>query len=168
MKISLDTAAKLAEVVGGVAVVIGLFFVGMEIRGNTIAQQFTATQVLVSEYNDAISSINDKDFICIYIRATQDFKNLSQAEKIRFSILMQPVFRTFEQIHYSALHGTIDQNVYSGLQRQFAAIMAVPGTRQYWQARGDWFGDTFQEYVDGVISGSKGVDPAGFQNEVCE
>jgi hypothetical protein len=168
MKLSLDTAAKIAEVVGGFAVIVGLLFVGMEIRGNTIAQQFTATQVLVSEYNDAISSINDKDFICIYIRATQDFKSLPQADKIRFSILMQPVFRTFEQLHYSSLHGTIDQNVYSGLQRQFASIMAVPGTRQYWEARRDWFGDTFQEYVDEVIAGSQGVEPAGFKNEDCE
>jgi hypothetical protein len=54
------------------------------------------------------------------------------------------------------------------LQRQFAAIMAVPGTRQYWEARRDWFGDTFQEYVDEVIAGSQGVEPAGFKNEDCE
>jgi hypothetical protein len=64
---SLDSAAKTAEVVGAIAVVAGLLFVGLEIRGNTVAQQFTATQALVSEYNAAITSINDEDFICIYI-----------------------------------------------------------------------------------------------------
>ena len=36
MNFSLDAAAKTAEVIGALAVVIGLLFVGLEIRGNTV------------------------------------------------------------------------------------------------------------------------------------
>ena len=43
MNLSLDSAAKTAEVIGAIAVVVGLLFVGVEIRGNTVAQQFSAT-----------------------------------------------------------------------------------------------------------------------------
>jgi len=168
VKISLDSAAKVAEIIGAVAVVIGLFFVGLEIRANTVAQQFTATQALVSEYNTAVSAINDGEFVCIYIHAGNHFAELSQANKIRYSILMQPVFRTFEQLHYSALQGTIDSNVYSGFQQQFAAMMQLPGNRQYWAARGNWFGPVFQEYVQSVISGSESTEPANFSLEECE
>lgn len=168
MKYSLDSAAKTAEIIGAIAVVVGLLFVGLEIRANTVAQQFSATQTLVSEYNTAVSSINDGEFVCIYIRAGNDFEGLSQANKIRFSILMQPVFRTFEQLHYSSLQGTIDSNVYSGFQQQFAAMMQLPGNRQYWSARGNWFGPVFQEYVRDVISDGQAVEPANFSLEECE
>ena len=168
MKLSLDCAAKIAEVVGAVAVVVGLLFVGIEIRENTIAQQFSATQTLVSEYNAAVSAINDREFVCIYIRAGNDFQSLSQSDKIRFSILMQPVFRTFEQLHYSDLNGTIDVNVYSGFERQFAAMMQLPGNQQYWAVRRDWFGQTFQEYTENIIAEGQMLEPANFASEECE
>ena len=168
MKFSLDTAAKTAEIIGALAVVVGLLFVGLEIRGNTEAQQFTATQTLVAEYNEAITSINDSGFICIYIKGSSDFNSLSQSEKIRYSIQMQPIFRTFEQLHYSALHGTIDANVYSGFERQFAAILQLPGNKQYWAARHHWFGDTFQEHAEKVMRENEQVEPANFALEECD
>ena len=167
MKFSLDTAAKTAEIIGALAVVVGLLFVGLEIRGNTEAQQFTATQTLVAEYNKAITSINDREFVCVYIKGSSDFESLSQSDKIRFSIQMQPIFRTFEQLHYSALHGTIDRNVYSGFERQFAAIMRLPGNQQYWSARHDWFGITFQEHAEKVMRENPLGEPANFALEEC-
>jgi len=175
MSFSLDSAAKASEVIGAVAVVIGLLFVGLEIRANTVAQQFSATQTLVSEYNAAISSINDREFVCIFIQAGNDFESLSQSDKIRFSILMQPVFRTFEQLHYSDLKGTIDINVYSGFRQQYAAMMQLPGNQQYWAARRHWFGGAFQAYTDQIIaddkagiSGDQSAAPSNFASEKCE
>jgi len=171
MSSSLDSAAKLAEIVGAIAVVVGLLFVGLEIRGNTVAQQFSATQTLVSEYNAAITSINDEEFVCVYIQGASNFNDLSQSDKIRYSIQMQPIFRTFEQLHYSSLHGTIDPNVHSGFERQFASIIRLPGNQQFWAARRDWFGDTFQSYVDRVAAESpstESVAPANFSLEECE
>ena len=168
MKISLSKAAQTSEIIGALSVIIGLIFVGLEVRGNTVAQQFSATQALVSEYNEAIASINDEEFVCIYIEASNNFDDLSQNNKIRFSVQMQPIFRTFEQLHYSASHGTIDPNVHLGFDRQFASIMQLPGFRQYWAVRRDWFGDQFQMHVDDVISNHHLVEPANFELEDCE
>lgn len=167
MKLTLDAAAKISEVIAAAAVIIGLLFVVLEIRANTVAQQFSATQTLVSEYNAAISAINDGEFVCIFIRAGNDFLGLSQADKIRYSILMQPIFRTFEQLHYSELHGTIDIEVYSGFQQQIAALMKLPGNRQYWEARGNWFGSVFQGYIQSVIENSQAIAQANFSGEEC-
>ena len=168
MNFSLDSTARAAEIVGAIGVVVGILFVGFEIRGNTVAQQFSATQLLVSEYNAAIMPINDPEFICIYIQGSRDFNGLSQKNKIRFSILLQPVFRNHEQLYYSAMLGTIDPNVYAGFQGHFAAVMQVPGYQQWWAARRDWFGIPFQEHVDRIISDSHSIEPANFGSEECE
>ena len=117
MSFSRDSAAKTSETVGAIAVIVGLLFVGVEIRENTVAQRFSATQTLVSEYNAAISSINDREFVCIFIRAGNDFTSLSQSDKIRYSILMQPIFRPerndrgmFQEPSYFALFSSILRN----------------------------------------------------------
>jgi hypothetical protein len=73
---------------------------------------------------------------------------------------MQPIFRTFEQLHYSALQGSIDLNIHAGFRRQFAAIMKLPGNQQFWSARHDWYGDEFQAYTNEVIADNKSMQPA--------
>lgn len=168
MNISLDSTARAAEIVGAIGVVVGILFVGFEIRDNTIAQQFSATQLLVSEYNVAIAPIMDSEFICAYIQGSRDFNSLSQKNKIRFSILLQPVFRNHEQLYYSDMLGIIDPNVYTGFQGHFAAIMQVPGYQQWWAARRNWFGTPFQEHVDKIISDGHSIEPANFGSEECE
>ena len=167
MNISLDSGAKAAEIAGAIAVVVGLIFVGFEVRSNTVAQRFSATQLLVSEYNSAIKAINDNEFICIYTKASHDFNSLSQQEKIRYSVFTLQILRTFEQLHYSAVQGTIDPNVYSGFERQLASLVQVTGFQQYWVARQDWFGDLFQSYVDRLIS-DRMANPANFDFEECD
>jgi len=168
MNFSLDSTARAAEIVGAIGVVVGILFVGFEIRENTVAQQFSATQLLVSEYNVAITPIIDPEFICIYIQGSRDFNGLSQKNKIRFSILLQPIFRNHEQLYYSAMLETIDPNVYAGFQGHFSAVLQVPGYQQWWAARRDWFGIPFQEHVDRIISDSYSIEPANFAPEECE
>ena len=66
MSFSLDSAAKTSEIIGAIAVIVGLLFVGAQVRDNTVAQQFSATQTLVSEYNAAISSAAGQQFHSLY------------------------------------------------------------------------------------------------------
>jgi hypothetical protein len=166
MTISLDAGAKAAEIVGAIAVVTGLLFVGLEIRSNTTAQRFSATQVLVSEYNNAIKVTNDKEFVCIYTTGSNDFASLTQQQKIRYSVFTLQILRTFEQLHYAAVMGIIDPNIYSGFERQLAALMQSTGYQQYWAVRRQWFGELFQSYVDGVIS-DRTAEPANFAFQEC-
>lgn len=46
--------AQLAEIIGGPTVIVGLVFVGLELRQNKIMQRVTATQTLVVDYEDAV------------------------------------------------------------------------------------------------------------------
>ena len=82
--------------------------------------------------------------------------------------MMQPVFRTIEQLHYSDIKGTIDVNVYSGLEQQYVSLMQLLGNQQYWATRRSWFGERFQEYTDKMIVEGQTVEPANFELEECE
>ena len=166
-KLSLDTAAKTAEVIAAVSVIVGLFVVVLEIRQNTAAQEFHATQTLVSEYLEATRSINDPEFVCVYARGARDFDALSQAEKIRYSIQMQGILRTFEQLHYASLEGTIDPEVHEGFRQQITSIMQLPGNQRYWSMRRSWFGSGFSDVVDNMIAEGSPEQAAQFEYEEC-
>lgn len=58
--------ARLAEIIGRLAVVSDLIFVGLELRQNTLMQRVTATQTLVEDYENAIDTIGqDAQTACI-------------------------------------------------------------------------------------------------------
>ncbi len=167
-KLSLDTCAKVAEVVAAVSVIVGLFVVVLEIRQNTDAQEFHATQTLVAEYLEATRTINDPEFVCVYARGARDFDALSQTEKIRYSIQMQGILRTFEQLHYASLEGTIDPEVHAGFRQQIMSIMQLPGNQHYWSLRRSWYGQGFGDVVDTLIAEGSPEDAAQFEYEECE
>ena len=58
--------ARSAEIIGRLAVVLDLIFVGLELRQNTLMQRVTATQALVVDYENAIDTIGqDAETACI-------------------------------------------------------------------------------------------------------
>jgi hypothetical protein len=143
--------ALIAEIVGGFAVIIGLVFVGLELRQNTIAQRVTATQTLVENYSNAADFfVRDTESACIHVRGNKGLENLTGVERIRYSIGTFNVLRAVEQLHFYSLEGMVDQRIWRGFQRQLDEVMRYPGVMQYWQLRRDWFSDEFQEFIDGI------------------
>lgn len=114
----LDKAAKTAEIVGAVAVVIGLLFVGLEVRENTQAQRFNNTQSLVSDYNSALQSFIEAEFSCVLMQGYQDFDSLDPLEKIEFSSQTLQFLRVIEQMYYAYLDGSMDAEVFEGFTAQ--------------------------------------------------
>ena len=151
MGTSIKQASKWADIIGAVAVVIGLVFVGLEIRQNTRAQQFSTTQALVSEYNAAIRSMVEESNACLISRGFENFGDLDGTEALQFSIHMLQSLRVTEQMYYAWLEHEMDPEVFSGFAGQVRTNMTLPGLREYFQLRRDWFGEQFQAYIDNII-----------------
>jgi len=65
-QMKLKKYARLAEIIGRLAVVSDLIFVGLELRQNTLMKRVTATQTLVEDYENAIDTIGqDAQTACI-------------------------------------------------------------------------------------------------------
>jgi len=170
MVTSLNRASKWAEIIGAITVVLGMIFVGLEIRQNTQAQMFYTTQSLVSEYNASLRSMADASDECFFMRGFRSFDQLDPAESLKFSLFMLPILRIWEQMYYSSLEHGMDLEVFAGFEGQMRTNLALPGLKEYFQLRRGYFGVRFQAYVDGVI---EETDPTtnlyGFDNfEGCE
>jgi hypothetical protein len=161
--------ALIAEVVGGLAVVIGLIFVGLELRQNTLMQRVTATQALSVNYENAVDALGkDTETACIYVRGINGLDNLNGIERYRFFVLWFHVLRAGEQLHYYSLEGMVDTRIWRGYERQLDEVFRYPGVQQYWQSRKDWYSDEFQDFVDQMIVRAPASDTESFSFDGCE
>ncbi len=65
-QMKLKMYARLAEIIGRLAVVSDLIFVGLELRQHTLLQRVPAPQTLVVDYENAIDTIGqDAETACI-------------------------------------------------------------------------------------------------------
>lgn len=110
--------ALVAEIVGGLAIVVGLVFVGLELRQNTLMERVTATQALSVNYENAVNALGrDTETACIYVRGIMGLENLSGIERYRFFVLWFHVLRAGEQLHYYSLEGMVDERIWRGYER---------------------------------------------------
>jgi len=156
------------EIVSAVAVVIGLVFVGFELRQNTTIQRINATQTLAAEYSDALEVIAyEGEAACIYALGINGLDNLDDAERLRFFVQMFLIFRSAEQLHYYSLEGMVEPRVWRGFERQLTEVANLPGVQEWWAARRAWFSDEFQSYIDETVSSGPVVEPQLYPDHVC-
>ena len=160
--------ALVAEIMGGIAVLVGLIFVGLELRQNTLMQRVTATQALSIDYENAVDALGkDTDTACIYVRGIKGLDNLNGIERYRFFVLWFHVLRAGEQLHYYSLEGMVDERIWRGYERQLGEVFRYPGVQQYWQIRKEWYSDEFQSFVGNLIAANPATGPESFSFDGC-
>ena len=86
-----------------------------------------------------------------------DWRGLTPVEKYRFSTMMLPILRSWEQMYYAGLDGSLDPEVFEGLDRSFQELVMLQGINEYFEDRRAWFGERFQAYIDDVSRGRERV-----------
>jgi hypothetical protein len=156
------------EIIGVVAVLIGLVFVGLELRQNSDLLRITATQTLAAEYSDALEVMAyEGEAACVYALGVNGLQNLNDVQRLRFFVQMFLIFRSAEQLHYYSLEGMVEDRVWRGFERQLIEIANLPGVQEWWWRRNAWFSDEFQAYINGAIESGPVVEPQNYMGESC-
>lgn len=162
------TRTEKIEIVGVITVLLGLVFVGLELRQNSDLLRITATQTLAAEYSNALEVLAyEGEAACVYALGVNGLHNLNDVQRLRFFVLMFQILRSAEQLHYYSLEGMLEQRVWRGFQRQMMEAVNLPGVREYWEIRGSWYSDAFQDYINDVIESGPVEAPQNFMDESC-
>jgi len=160
--------ALIAEIIGGVAIVLSLFFVGYELQRNNKTNILTATQLVVSEYTTNLRTLSeDRELACIYSRGMQNFNGLSGSERVRYSAFMLSVFFVVQEMHLNFELGGMDESTWKGFNSVMQELTQLPGTRQWLETRKHWFGDDFREFLDDLLAESTIKDPVFYDDPSC-
>jgi len=131
--VKLSEWAHVAEVVGGVAIVASLIFVGLEVRENTSVARLTSDRA-IDQQNLALNLAiaQSGDLAEILVRAVQDRDSLTEVELIRFDNYCFSQFGSYENIIGNFRADFITSEEYEIWTDLFNHRFNKPGYRQFW------------------------------------
>ena len=131
MNLALSDWASIAEIIGAMAIIISLLFVGLEIRrSNTLAATESlkeGTQIWVDQFKRNFGSEESTAFMR---KALNEYQNLSNDEKGRFFASMMGFLAAFDTIHSQYEAGLLREDVFVSIALGYYALVNMPGGQQ--------------------------------------
>lgn len=131
MKGRLQEFALVGEIIGALAVVVTLLFVGLELRqSNRLASTESlrvGTRIWVDEYSDSFGSEESTAFMR---QALNDYQSLSDDEKGRFFAAVFGFVAAFDTIQNQYEAGLLREEVYVSIARGYYRLVTMPGAQE--------------------------------------
>ena len=162
----LEKWALIAEIVGGIAIVVSLIFVGYEMRQNSRSQTQAMTQALVSSYAETLTLLTQNEQLrCIYSAGIRDFSALSGADALAFSAYWVALWRHREDMYFQYQQGALSPQTWEAFEGANREVAQYPGFQQWFAFRRRWFSEPFQEYIDSIMGPPADLVP--FEDPAC-
>ena len=143
---------------GGIAVLIGLIFVGLELRQNTAAVEAASLQDQTDASTNFLLLIAaDEELARIWMEATKDPNQLSDIDSQRYFFISRSRWLRMQNAYLQWRRGTLtdeDWSFYSGLICKPDATGTVLFTSK-WDQHRDQLTEGFVEYVESCWSKSR-------------
>ena len=156
MKSNLKKVAITLEIIGGIAIIISLIFVGVQLRESSKATRSATAASTVSEVTSFYSNLgNSEQGSHIFFEFMMQPDSLSTKERFQAMMNIHGVMLTIQNSYYLVDEGTLDDKIKESLVASIYAVKDNPGFKVYWNARKELFFDDFQSYVEEIIDSNE-------------
>ncbi len=146
----ITTIAAWGEFIGGIAVVVSLISLAVQIRINTKTVRSSNSNDLLDPNSQFSAMIVDPENASLYLRGLDDFVGLNAVDQLRFQGLMAGIISSVNRalnFHEQAL---IDRKVFEAQVNSIAILFGNPGMRQWWETNQHWWPADLRELVRGA------------------
>jgi hypothetical protein len=150
LKLSSQKIALLAEIVGGVAVVVSLIYLGVQVRNQNIEARASALQDFYVGWRESTSVFTDESLVELAVKGDKDFESLTETERLRLFASLHSLIRLFEESYLQHRQDRLDPELWAAMNRQFSQLFASSIYQRYWEKRSDWYHIDFQNHVDDI------------------
>jgi hypothetical protein len=149
---SLKEFALAAEVVGAIAVIISLIYVGVSVNQNTNAVLVANHQALVAMDQVTTDWFKDPDFAAAYIVASDDVSKLSAVQRSQIGSYFAGKFNAWEFAFLTHENGMMEDNIWQGWDGHYKSVLKQGGGRWFWSIEREGFSPTFRLYVESILA----------------
>lgn len=151
-KLDLSGWAAVSEIVGSVAVVLSLLFVGYSVTRNTLALQ-AANDNFIFQIQDGILGdlARDAELANIIFNGSSQVE-LSEIEEYRYSTHGLRDMIMWELAYVRHKEGLFSAEQWEVWDRAYAIQFKSDFTDQWWADNRQWVRDDFAKHVDAMIS----------------
>jgi len=162
----LKKTALIAEIIGGVAIIISLIFVGIQFKENTLATRSATANatnaMIVAWYSETGNSEQSSQLMWNYLKDPESIQKNS--EKFQATMLIHGLHLAFQNSFYLENQGTLEHNMQESLTAAIRAVKDEPGWKEYWKNRESLFFLEFRSYVNNIISTDSEVNKGIYNN----
>ena len=140
----------IAEIVGAIAVVLTLIYLAYQVRNNTgMARRASTAEAVAAMRTFNVSLVDNPGVGELTQRGISlGLGNLTDEERVPFTIVMFNLFKTCEHLHYQHAVGAMDPDVWEGWDHMIRGYITAPGCQEWYQERRLAFSSNFRNYLD--------------------
>lgn len=153
MKNKLQKITLITEIVGAVAIVISLIFVGIQFTENTKAtKSATAASTVATIASWYTEMGNNQQSSNMFYNFMADPDALTSEERFQVIINLHGLFLTFQNSYYLSQQGTLDSHIEASITKAAVGVKDQPGFRLFWKLRRELFFPEFQKHIDNIVN----------------
>ena len=141
----------IGELVGGVAVVGSLIYVGFQVRQNTISIRGSNSQGVSDAALRYVTTLGSSPQVALTLNRGLAGEQLDAGEQAQFTYLYHGWLRQTEQCYFLYRKGTLDEELWDGLLETSRAFLGSPGGGQMWPSVRPRVRAAFRDYVEREI-----------------
>ena len=149
---SLSDLASIGSLVSGIAVLVSLIYLGLQVRQNTHVHRASAHQARLDFVMEFLDGLTDASLAPIFLRGLEGDPSMTEVEFTRFRAFMHRWFLGMAEIVWMHERGVLDDDRYAGSTQALREYLGFPGTRAVWQVIKPVMPATFRTLVDTTIA----------------
>ena len=139
---------SIVELTSAGAILVGLIFVGLELKQNSAASQADAMQGLLEMGNQTLIEIAaSSDFADLVVRARKSLDDLTESEYLQYYSYIQADWNVWEHTFYSHSNGTMDDKLWRTWDISFYYLYCEKSSRLIWNELEPYFGLEFRDHL---------------------
>ncbi len=150
----MDIAAlgAIGELVGGLAVVASLLYVGAQIKQNSALSLAATTSDALNQSAELSQAIAvSKETAALFFKGIDDHDGLDADERSQFFFVMMSFMRRYENSEFQARQGLLPQAALQGFFGNLRALAPRRGFQSWWERAEAGFSQEFRAEVNAMI-----------------
>lgn len=160
---TLADLASLGSFVSGIAVLISLIYVGLQVRQSTRHTRAQITQGRLSQLSEGFLRNAEADAAMVQAMRLGEAADpaISDEQIYRYLNRTTAMLVTWEDLFLQRRDGLIHDNTYATAILSFRAALEAPGVRAVWSAARHTYDTAFRDFVDEMIASGPAKLPSG-------
>jgi hypothetical protein len=151
--LSLGAIYQLAQIIGSMAVVMSLVFVGLELRRNTRVTRAASHHAVTGSLNDLnMFWAGNANVTTIWLAGLSDRSALPPEERWRFDSMLRSYLHVCETMFIQAALGAGDEGIVTAEENGIKQVFTSQGARDWWKDNPYGYSTSFRTYIDGLMT----------------
>ena len=166
MEFNLEQIALIVEIIGSLAIIISLVFVGLQLNEGAKATRSSIAATTVSEVTSWYSNLgNSEQSSHVFWNFMTNPDSLTPEHRFQAMVNIHGIMMTWQNSYYLVKEGTLDKNIQQSLLEIINGVKNNPGFLIFWKSRKSIFLAEFQEYVEDLMNSESVHSLEMYQND---